>query len=169
METFEQLFASCLIRIESQENKLDLDWKEYFLNFLEEHGEPIHWQGRLLFRDGWQYCATNYQGPEYPPPKDIASLRGFKVAYWNLFRERLSEEIKRLEVNVNMLLEWQQQKSMPLQQRIPYLGKTEGGLPVVKRGEPTDLDLSGLNYRLDDKRRWRDEAVAELERLGQIT
>lgn len=167
--TFNQMFMNYLVNQEQKENKLNLDWKEYFYKFLEEHGEPVPWDGKLLFSDGWQYSSTDYQGPEYPPPEAIATLKGLKVSYWNLFCARLSEEIKSLESKIKMLLEWQEHKSLPLQQRVPYVSTTDDGFLVRKRGEPGDLDLSVLRHSLDDKRYRRDEGITELKKLGQIT
>lgn len=145
--------------------KLRLDWKEYFKKFVEAHGEPIDRDGRLLFRDGWQYSSTQYQGPEYPPPEDPANLKGLKITYWRLLYERLSREVDETFQQIKMLTDWQNERSMPLQQRIAYLSTTEAGLLVRKRGKPEDLDLSGLEANLADRRYFKKEAQEMLNEL----
>ena len=151
----------------SPKNKLNLDWKEYFKKFVEAHGEPVDWQDRLLFRDGWQYSNTRYQGSEQPPPEDPANLRGLKITYWRRLHKRLSREANDLSQQIVMLTQWQNERSMPLQQRVPYLGTTEEGLPVRKRGDPEDLNLSGLNANLADRHYFRKEAQEMLDELTE--
>jgi hypothetical protein len=153
----------------SPKTKLKLDWKEYFRKFVEEHGEPVEWQDRLLFRDGWQYSNTRYQGPEVPPLVDGDKLKTLKIAYWKLLHERLSLEVRGLAGQIAMLTEWQNERSMPLQQRVSYLGTTEEGLPVRKRGDPEDLNLSGLNANLADRQYFKKEAQEMLDELtGEV-
>ena len=147
--------------------KLRLDWREYFKKFVENHGEPVEWGGRLLFRDGWQYSSTQYQGPEVPPPEDLASLRGLKVAYWRLLHERLSLEIRGLAGQINMLTEWQNERSMPLQQRLSHPSRTELGYLYQKLGNPEPLDLSGLKANLADREYFRGEAQEMLDELTE--
>ena len=156
---------STLVEPQVPKTKLRLDWKEYFKKFVEAHGEPVDYGGRLLFRDGWQYSSTRYQGPEYPPPEDPANLREDKLTYWRLLHERLNREANELSQQITMLTQWQNEKSMPLQQRVAYPSTTETGLPILKRGDPEDLNLSGLNANLADRKYFRDEAQEMLDEL----
>ncbi len=145
--------------------KLHLDWREYFKKFVEAHGEPVDWQDRLLFRDGWQYSNTRYQGPEQPPPEDPANLRGLKITYWRRLHKRLSREANDLSQQIVMLTQWQNERSMPLQQRLSHPSRTESGYLYQKLENPEALDLSGLNANLADRKYFRDEAQEMLDEL----
>lgn len=147
--------------------ELRLDWREYFKKFVEAHGEPVEWQGRLLFRDGWGYSSTQYQGPEYPPSEDPANLRTLKTTYWELLRERLDREIRHLTGQIKMLTDWQNARSMPLQQRVSHPSRTELGYLVQILEDPEALDLSGLKANLADREYFRDEAREMLDELVQ--
>ena len=57
-------------------------WREYFLAFQEQHGEPIQEGKLLLFADGWTYSAFSHRGPETPPPADPLALADLKRRYW---------------------------------------------------------------------------------------
>lgn len=147
--------------------KLHLDWKEYFKKFVEVHGEPVEWQGRLLFRDGWQYSSTRYQGPEYPPPRDPAGLKALKMTYWRLLHEKLTQEIRDLTGQIKMLSDWQNARSMPLQQRVSHPSRTESGYLVQILEDPEALDLSGLKSNLADRKYFCNEAQEMLNELGE--
>lgn len=59
-----------------------IDWPEYFKEFCRLHGDPVQARGRLLFADGWMYSATDYAGPEYPPPEEPDKLLDLRREYW---------------------------------------------------------------------------------------
>lgn len=59
-----------------------IDWPEYFKEFCRLHGDPVQARGRLLFADGWMYSATDYAGPEYPPPVEPDKLEDLQRTFW---------------------------------------------------------------------------------------
>lgn len=139
----------------SSPQRIDLDWKAYFIEFCRVHGEPVVYQGRLLFRDGWSYSRTDYQGPEWAPSLDHRELDTMVCQYW-VIRKGMVE--RSLDEAVGKLLRMQNLKSIksiPLQQVV----KTEEG----KGYRP--LDLSGLETRIQ----WLREDLAEcIVRLTEI-
>jgi len=157
-----------------QENKnrapgIRLDWKRYFHSFMEKHGEPIKYAGRLLFPDGWGYSATSYQGPEYPPPEDAGELGLLQLQYWIVMADRLWQEKKSLDNRIRALEQWQQTRSMPLQQRIIYQDRDDKrGTLLRKIGQPEPLDLSGLRRTLEDVSYLYIHAVGERNKFKRI-
>jgi hypothetical protein len=147
-------------------DRLRLDWRAYFRNFVETHGEPIRADGRLLFRDGWGYSATSHAGPEFPPPSDPEQLQSLQRLYWTRQLAKLKDEQTGLANRIRGLAEWNARMSMPLQQRRIY--EQEEGRGVIRKvGEPEDLDLSGLNSNLADVTWLIEEAREELEKLNE--
>lgn len=144
--------------------RLKLDFRAYFRNFIVEHGEPIRADGRLLFRDGWGYSATDHAGPEFPPPTDPEVLRQLQKQYWTRQYLKLNSERTPLANQIQALKDRDDRTSLPLQQRRSYETEEGGGL-IRKLGEPEDLDLSGLESNLADLDYLMAEAQEELEAL----
>lgn len=92
-----------------------LDWKTYFEKFQEEHGQPLEYKGRLLFADGWQYSASDYAGPEWPPPTDERALRLMQRTYWFIRRRLAANELYVLQGQYSGLRSLQGAKSIKLQ------------------------------------------------------
>lgn len=139
-----------------------LDWKAYFHKFVEAHGEPIRFDGRLLFRDGWGY-AMNHAGPEFPPPDDPKRLKRLRRQYWDKQLAKLTSERDALNDRIKMLIDWGDRKSLPLQERRSYPIKE--GSPIRKWDEPQDLDVGWLKSKLAGVDYLVSEAVEELEEL----
>lgn len=68
--------------LKGPEVDFQIDWPEYFKEFCRVHGDPVQARGRLLFADGWTYSATDYAGPEYPPPAEPDKLLDLRRTYW---------------------------------------------------------------------------------------
>lgn len=68
--------------LKGPEIDFQIDWPEYFKEFCRVHGDPVPARGRLLFADGWTYSATDYAGPEYPPPEEPDKLLDLQRTYW---------------------------------------------------------------------------------------
>lgn len=133
-----------------------LDWKAYFKAFEEEHGKnPVVFEGRLLFSDGWTYSASDHAGPEWPPPADEAELRRLQVAYWRKRKQIVSSELVRLRHDIDGLRHMQSVKSIPLRQVVRYFD-SDAKKRVTERQQ---LDLAGLESRL----RWLEADAADCE------
>lgn len=97
--------------------RMQLDWQAYYKRFAGLHGgSPIVYKGRQLFADGWGYSATDYAGPEYPPPKDKTELAKLQKVYWYTRWNRAKNELLVLEQRYAALKGLQSDKSAPLQQ-----------------------------------------------------
>lgn len=149
-----------------ERTRIKLDWRAYFLKFIEVHGEPMKVGGRLLFQDGWQYSIDDYQGPEYPPPVGRGQLCRLQLTYWENRRDRLAVEVLSLTGRIGALKGWQHGRSLPLQQRVIYKGEDDKGVRRMIASDPEDLDLMSLTYDLDDKRELL--AKAELEVTNKL-
>ena len=145
--------------------RVKLDWQAYFYGFLHTHGESVKYEGRLLFRDGWGYAPDNYQGPEYTPPKDERELRRLQTAYWTIYKKRLEDELLVVSRQIDTLRDWQESRSLPLQQRIMYVDRDSNNNPVAKIGPTEDMDLSGLQRKEGDLSYLIAEAKIELDGL----
>lgn len=101
--------------------KLTLDWPAYFRQFSETHmGTPVIYHGRQLFQDGWMYSASDYAGPEWPPPDDPMELKELIKAYW-LIRVRKTRQVyKSLKENLDNLQAMQRARGVPLQAIVVY-------------------------------------------------
>ena len=120
-----------------------LDWRAYFRRFCDAHGgSPVSYKGRLLFADGWEYSATDYRGPEFPPPskKEAEALSRrywqMRLAVVNRCRRSLREQIEHLSALQNSF-------SGPLQVRTVVREGKE------VRAESSDLDLRDSRLRLE--------------------
>lgn len=138
------------------QRKVTLDWRAYFIEFCRVHGEPVRYKDRLLFRDGFTYSATDYQGPEYPPPQDLNELDKLTLTYWKLRRQHLNTLMRSLLAEKKQLTEVQAGRSVPLQQVATI---HEDG--VAKKGYRS-VDFDALNAKIA----WvRDDLQECAERL----
>jgi len=129
------------------------DWRAYFRKFCEVHGEPVKWRGKLLFRDGWAYSASNHAGPEYAPPLDPSELIR---EYWTLRRAMVQAKIDELAYDVETVFLEQSRRSAPLQHVTSYRDE-DGKLKV----ESTDVDRAALVERM----RWLVDEAKECDRM----
>lgn len=95
-------------------HRVTLDWREYYRRFEQAHGEPILFEGRLLFRDGWRYSCTSYGGEEIEPPPIKADLLRLQRVYWTERRKFVQTEINLIEARMQRLKQEQNMRSMPL-------------------------------------------------------
>lgn len=100
----------------SRGQKVELDFKAYFIEFCKVHGEPVEYKNRLLFPDGWGYSLTEYEGPEFHPPLDNRELDLLVLNYWLLRRSTLNTMLLKLEHELKLLTDTQASHSLPLQQ-----------------------------------------------------
>ena len=132
-----------------------LDWAAYFRKFCELHGEPVAYRGRLLFRDGYTYSASDYAGPEWAPPSDPAELAALQRAYWQLRLKMVEVELARTKAHVTAVFEAQAVRGAPLQVRVSYVdddGK--------RREESADVDRQALVERM----KWLTSDAIDCER-----
>ncbi len=66
--------------------------------------------------DGWQYSATDYKGPEYPPPTDPYQLRHLKRMYWVQRRFAVRFTVNEVAARLEAIELQQDGRSVPLQQ-----------------------------------------------------
>lgn len=144
------------------ELQIKLDWLAYFREFCNVHGgDPVHHAGRLLFRDGWTYSATDHAGPEFPPPEsDPQLVKHLKYQYWNIRRQAIRQELEQLKSTIGSLEEMQRSKSAPLQQVV--ISYDDKGKP--RRGAQP-LDIAPLKIRLDLLEHAMVECLNELSNL----
>lgn len=140
--------------------RIKLDWKAYFLEFCQKHGEPVQWKGRLLFRDGWMYSASDYGGPETPPPKDFDELDQLCLSYWLVRRSTLLRRLSDLLQERRTLSIAQSDRSVPLQ--VLVRREEEDGMTRVGYAE---LDFTTLDTHID----WFKTDIAECDiRLREL-
>lgn len=94
--------------------RITFDWRQYFQDFCQAHGEPIDYKGRFLFPDGWTY-STDYRGPEWAPPTDPKALRFLQFVYWNRRRRIVEEELKERKELLFAIEEQQRRRSGQVQ------------------------------------------------------
>jgi len=140
-----------------------LNWRKYFDVFCESHGkEPILLNNRLLFRDGWQYSAHDFAGPEYEPPKSERELKALKLRYWTERKYLIDEELTYLEQQETSLITFQTNKSAPLQQTVVFTndeGKREKAVQAV--------DFSIFDGRLIWLKADKKECINQIEQLTE--
>ena len=143
--------------------KVRLDWKAYFKRFCQDHGDSVSHAGRLLFQDGWTYSSTDYEGPEWQPPKDPKELKSLQLAYWQIRLGIVTSELRSLQDRLRYLEEAQSIRATPLQQRVSYMEEKNGKMvSVVDR---VDLDLDGLKGRVS----WLEADMVECrEKLKEL-
>lgn len=136
-----------------------LDWAAYFRKFCELHGEPVKHNGRLIFRDGYAYSATDHAGPEYPPPSDPRELLLLRRVYWVKRRRMVQAEMDELKATVRALFEAQSGRSAPLQQTTSFVdddGKRQVSVGDVDR----QALLERMKWLVDDARECNSELRA---------
>lgn len=147
-----------------------LDWREYYLSFCQEHGDPAEYGGRLLFEDGWTYSAFDYAGPEWPPPEDKGNLKGLKITYWRLRRETVKAEAFNLQTKLRAINGLQRGKSMPLELRYRMPGELPGAtmIPLDSKGNPIimNLDVGAYSERLTMLEQDVEDCDERLRELG---
>ena len=107
-----------------------IDWAEYWRAFCEEHGEPVPFEGRLLFADGWTYSSSDHAGPEWPPPEDGGRLLFMRRSYWQQRRHMVRTELEGLRDQAENLARLQESKGLPLRGSISY--SSGNGIVVEK-------------------------------------
>ncbi len=142
---------------------IELDWEQYFRTFCEAHGRyPVMYGGMLLFPDGWMYSSTDYEGPEYPPPKDNpTALKALSLHYWQRRYEIVSGQYNELRRIVTGLEQLQLARSSALQQRISY--RDDEGKLV---NSATPLDMDSLSIRLSWLKDDTTQCINKLKALG---
>ncbi len=141
--------------------QLQLDWRAYFLGFCEAHGDPLPFEGRLLFPDGWTYSDRRYEGPEWPPPEDPVELKRITLWYWKLRKMTVSGELAKVREMVNWVKQNQQGRGARLQYRAWIEGEQGQG-----RFEAKDLDPLALELR----QRFLEDDLAECEsKMKELT
>jgi hypothetical protein len=114
-----------------------LDWKAYWSAFCQLHGgNPVAFEGRWLFQDGWMYAKKDYQGPEWEAPKEKARLEYLIRSYWRLRLETVLASKRDIEINLRNLKLTQKDRSAPLVQVVKY--KSDDG-KLLSRAGPIDL------------------------------
>lgn len=144
---------------QSAEGKVQIDWRGYFIEFCRAHGEPVEFGGRLYFRDGWSYSATDYEGPEWSPPADFRELDEIVTKYWTARLGTLTRSLATLTHELGRLEDLISVRSLPVQQQVVV--DTDRG----KRRGYRPLDLSPLRARIA----WVRDDISEAElRLREI-
>lgn len=119
------------VQPESPKLKVNLSWKAYYKVFSEKHGGvPILYKGRQYFRDGWSYSATDYAGPEWPPPSDPKELLTLQRVYWYTLHNRCRNELLILRRQFDHLKGLQEEKDVPLQMIVEERQEGEQGKPA---------------------------------------
>lgn len=158
----EELVRDHLVR----RNRVVLDWREYYYKFSAVHGGfPVIYNNLQLFRTGWRYSATDYAGPEWPAPTDAAGLLRLKRIYWRLHRQQIEREYRFYTEHRNMLKDWQQTKSAPLQQSFVDLNE-ETGTVSYSSGE---VDWQRLDTIIDICKAQLIECDKEQTALEEVT
>lgn len=143
---------------------IELNWTAYFDRFVQVHGEPVLYDRRFLFADGWRYASDNHAGPEYPPPEDPKRLARLQVIYWTIMQKKHTDDILFLSRQIDALEAFQEAKDQPLQQTAavfdPDLGKTVRGVK--------DLDLQAMREVLEELEAKNSRCNDELRRLKRV-
>jgi hypothetical protein len=134
--------------------QLVLDWQAYFHEFCREHGEPVLWRGRLLFRDGWTYSSTSYRGPEWPPPESAAECAALVTAFHKVRLAFLRVEHRTHSELLAELRRMQGARHVPLQHKTVIVDD-EGRKRVVRAA----LSLREFEGRVE----WLERDIAECE------
>ena len=150
-----------------------LDWKAYFQHFCRAHGgdDLMPWgaelgKGILVFPDGWTYSATDYAGPEWPPPTSKRELRKLQVHYWQKRKDAARRAVFTIEGRINWLKAMQGAKSVALQQRVRYATDVVGADGMTRQvmsSKAESLNLDGLEEQLQWVRRELERCEEELQ------
>lgn len=142
-----------------------LDWRAYFYRFMEAHGgNPVHHNGRLLFHDGWQYSATAYQGPEWPPPEGD-ELKQLQITYWTLRLNVVKPQADNLRRELQHLHHLQKGLSAPLMQAVQTWVPADGNTPGHYRIDRTEVNLEPVKLRLEFLEQDVKDCEAKLKEL----
>lgn len=121
-----------------------IDWRAYWKEFQRAHGDyPVKYRGVLLFRDGWTYSASHYEGPEWPPPEDAHELKKLVRAYWLHHKREIRSLWWPKEQELRNLEQLQSVKSLSLQ--VVGVETTEDG---YRRRTASPLDLEPLRFEV---------------------
>jgi len=121
------------------QSQIELNWQAYFYAFSKLHGgNPVEFEGRLLWQDGYMYSKSDYLGPEWPPPRNRKELLRLRAAYWTRRRKIVDNERLKLKLEIDQLLLTQRIRSAPLQQTV--------GIPI----EETEDGMTRYTYRNQD-------------------
>lgn len=131
--------------------RIHLNWDAYFAKFIEVHGEPVRFRGRLLFPDGWFYSLRDKAGPEWPPPSDPKELNQLLVSYWLIRLQWVQVEYRSLQQTILNLREAQRLRSAPLQQTV-VLYDDDGRLAKISVADVNvdDLEQGRLAWLRED-------------------
>lgn len=135
---------------------VEVDWKAYFEAFREAHGKfPLYYRGKLLFPDGWSYSATDYAGPEWPPPEDPVAAKNLRRMYWRLRRNAVRQEIPPARLQIEQIKQLIATHSVVPLKRVTYWdreGGKDGAGTYVSEVRPVSLDdaLARLAWLEDD-------------------
>lgn len=166
--------------------RIRVDWKAYWKAFSEFHGgNPVEWEGRLLFEDGWMYSATSYRGPEFPPPptekdgkpdpKGIADLLVLKKIYWRRRKTIVQAALNQVADVIEQFEQDQRVRKVPLQ--VKRWEKSEDGAfgwatseldlePLRLRRTELETDLEHCNKRLEELNQNAEHARSERAHLS---
>lgn len=146
-----------------QPPKLRVDWRAYFKEFMGAHGDPVKWGQRLLFRDGWQYSALDYAGPEFPPPIDLRELRQLQREYWKRRHLEVKAHYDVWKQQVDNLIQLSHQRgALPLSFRVRVYDEAKARM--ITTNAPLDMPL--VEQRLESLKQMLVEAEEQLELIG---
>lgn len=135
---------------------IELDWEKYFQEFCNVHGKyPVVYNDKLLFYDGWMYSADNWEGPEYPPPKNKEQLIQLISYYWKRRYIIVQQEYDNLYHYIQGLEDLMRDKALPIFQRTEYRG--DDGKMVTGTQQ---LDILLFRKRLE----WLKDDIDNCER-----
>ena len=93
---------------------IEFDWIAYYQHFKESHGgNPVLYEGSLLFPDGWRYSSQRFIGPETPPPSKTEEHR-LKKEYLRIRIAQNSREQREVELQLHSFRVLQDGRSVPL-------------------------------------------------------
>ena len=142
---------------------IQLDWQAYWEAFKRLHGEPVQSGGRLLFPDGWAYVIDNYEGPEWPPPKDPVALRWLQRIYWRERRVIVQQERNQLLTQIDSLETMQFTRSAELHQTL-YTTTVDDDGNEHQRAVSEPLNIEGLRR---GRLAWLEADLQECDRKLQ--
>ena len=140
-----------------QRDSIQLDWKGYFIEFCKIHGEPVLYNNHLIFRDGWSYSSTDYEGPEFGPPIDTKELDALVLQYWTLRKQKLEGMILSLRHEKRMLEQAQSVHSAPLQ-KVTHIETSKGKRRGYESIDTRNLDLR-IGWIVDDLKECNERLI----------
>lgn len=156
---------------ESEDSNLEiqLDWDAYWKRFQEAHGgDPVLFEGRMLFRDAWTYSATDPMGPEWMPPKQMDRTIYLMKCYWKIRKAFIENETRALKYQIDGLKALSRGRTIPLQQVVNVKNGEQATLKSIFTSIPTkDLDLLPLQSRLDFMKENLLECIDTLQSLDE--